>query len=66
MITGSNLCSTVTSITPRYDDAPLDAMTFVQSVNSTGSPTASAPMMPLHAYKPYIICMYSYKIMLYL
>ena len=34
--------------TPRYDDAPLDAMTFEQSVNSTGGPTASAPMMPLH------------------
>ena len=33
---------------PRYDDAPLDPMTFTQSVNSTGSPTASAPMMPLH------------------
>ena len=32
----------------RYDDAPLDAMTFAQSVNSTGSPMASAPMMPLH------------------
>ena len=48
MITGSNLCSTITSITLRYDDAPSDAMTFAQSVNSTGSPTASAPMMPLH------------------
>ena len=48
MITGSNLCSTITSITPRYDDAPLDAMTFAQSVNSTKSPMASAPMMPLH------------------
>ena len=33
---------------PRYDDAPLDPMTFTQSVNSTGSPMASAPMMPLH------------------
>ena len=33
---------------PRYDNAPLDAMTFAQSVNSTGSPLASAPMMPLH------------------
>ena len=48
MIIGSNLCSTITSITPRYDNAPLDAMTFAQSVNSTGSPMASAPMMPLH------------------
>ena len=33
---------------PRYNDAPLDTMTFAQSVNSTGGPTASAPMMPLH------------------
>ena len=32
----------------RYDDAPLDAMTFAQSVNSTGGPMASTPMMPLH------------------
>ena len=31
----------------RYDDAP-DPMTFTQSVNSTGSPMASARMMPLH------------------
>ena len=33
---------------PRYDDAPLDAITFTQSVNSTGGLTASAQMMPLH------------------
>ena len=33
---------------PRYDEAPLDAMAFSQSSNSTGGPTASAPMMPLH------------------
>ena len=33
---------------PRYDDTPPDAMTFAQSVNSTRSPTASAPMMPLY------------------
>ena len=33
---------------PRYDDTPLDAMTFAQSSNSTGSPMALAPMMPLH------------------
>ena len=33
---------------PRYYDAPLDAMTFAQLVNRTGSATASAPMMPLH------------------
>ena len=32
----------------RYDHAPPDAMTFAQSVNSTGGPMASAPMMPLH------------------
>ena len=32
----------------RYDDAPPDAMTFTQSINSTGGPTASTPMMPLH------------------
>ena len=32
----------------RYDNAPPDAMTFAQSVNSTGSPTASAHMMLLH------------------
>ena len=32
----------------RYDDAPPDPMTFTQSVYSTGSPTASTPMMPLH------------------
>ena len=32
----------------RYDDAPPDVMTFAQYVNSTGSPMASAPMMPLH------------------
>ena len=52
MITGSNLCSTVTSITPPpppgYDDTPPDAMTFAQSVNSTGGLMASTPMMPLH------------------
>ena len=33
---------------PRYDDTPPDALTFAQSVNSTRSSTASAPMMPLH------------------
>ena len=30
---------------PWYDDDP---MTFTQTVNSTGSPAASAPMLPLH------------------
>ena len=33
---------------PSYDDAPPDAMTFAQSLNSTGGPMASAPMMQLH------------------
>ena len=47
---------------PSYDDTPPDAMTFAQSVNSTGSPMASAPTMPLHMLINYIICMYSYKI----
>ena len=32
----------------RYDDSLLGPMTFTQTVNSTGSPMASAPMMPLH------------------
>ena len=35
---------------PRYDDTLPDPMTFTQAVNSTGSPTASAPMMPLHMH----------------
>ena len=47
----------------RYDDAPPDAMTFAQSLNSTGGPMASAPMMPLHLLmKSHLIWMYSYKI----
>ena len=33
---------------PRYDDALPNAMTFGQSLNSTGGLAASAPMMPLH------------------
>ena len=33
---------------PRYDDTLPNPMTFTQTVNSTGSPMASAPMMPLH------------------
>ena len=32
----------------RYDDTLQDPMTFTQTVNSTGSPMASAPMLPLH------------------
>ena len=35
-------------LSPRYDDAPPDAMTFAQSVNSTRGLMASAPMIPLH------------------
>ena len=35
-------------LSPRYDDAPPDAMTFAQSSNSTRSLMASAPMMPLY------------------
>ena len=33
---------------PMYDDTLQDPMTFTQTVNNTGSPMASAPMMPLH------------------
>ena len=33
---------------PRYDNTLSDPMTLTQTVNSTGSPTASAPMMLLH------------------
>ena len=33
---------------PIYDDTPLDPMSFTQNVNSTGSLTASALMLPLH------------------
>ena len=32
----------------RYDDTLQDPMTFTQTVNSTGSPMASAPMLQLH------------------
>ena len=32
----------------RYDDTLQDPMTFMQTVNSTGSSMASAPMLPLH------------------
>ena len=32
---------------PRYDDTPLDPMSFTQTVN-TDSLMASAPMVPLH------------------
>ena len=33
---------------PRYDDTPLDLISFTQTVNNTGSLTASSPMLPLH------------------
>ena len=33
---------------PRYDDTLQDLITFTQTVNNTGCPTAPAPMMPLH------------------
>ena len=32
----------------RYDDTPLDPMTFTQTVNNTGSLMASALILPLH------------------
>ena len=32
----------------RYDDTPSDPLSFTQTVNNTGSLTASAPMLPLH------------------
>ena len=32
----------------RYDDTLQDPMIFTQTINSTNSPTASAPMLPLH------------------
>ena len=35
---------------PRYDDTPLDPMSFTQTVNNTGSLTASALMLPLHMF----------------
>ena len=33
---------------PRYDDTPLDPMSFTQNVNNVGSLVASALMLPLH------------------
>ena len=33
---------------PRYDDTPLDPMSFTQNVNTAGSLTASALMLLLH------------------
>ena len=33
---------------PSYDDTSPDPITFTQTVNSTGCPKASAPMIPLH------------------
>ena len=34
----------------RYHNTLQDPMTFTQTVNSTGSPMASAPMLPLHMF----------------
>ena len=33
---------------PRYDDTPLDPMSFTYTVNNTGSLMPSAPMLALH------------------
>ena len=33
---------------PRYDDTPLDPMSFIQNVNNAGSLMASALMLPQH------------------
>ena len=33
---------------PRYDDTPLDPMSFTQHINNAVSLMASAPMLPLH------------------
>ena len=33
---------------PRYDDTPLDPMSFTQTINYTGNLTALASMLPLH------------------
>ena len=35
---------------PRYHDTPSDRMSFTQTVNNTGSLTASAQMLPLHMF----------------
>ena len=52
---------------PRYDDTPPDPMTFTQSVNSTGSPMASAPMMPLHMlHNTYIYIVIRYMIFIFM
>ena len=32
----------------RYDDTPLDPMSFTQTVNNTSNLMALAPMLPLH------------------
>ena len=33
---------------PRYDDTPLDPMSFTQTVNNTGNLMSTALMLPLH------------------
>ena len=46
---------------PRYDDTPLDPMSFTQILNNTGSLMASTPMLPTaYAYKTYLINKYVY------
>ena len=45
---------------PRYDDAPLDTMTFAQSSNSTGGICTYDAIT--FAYKFHLIWMYNYKI----
>ena len=45
---------------PRYDDTPLDPMSFKQTVKNTGSLMASALMPTTHACKPYLMNKYVY------
>ena len=48
---------------PRYDDAPLDAMTFVQSSNSNGGICTYDAIT--FAYKSHLLWMYIYKISIF-
>ena len=44
---------------PRYDDTPLDPMSFTQNVNNAGSLMALAPMLPTtHACESYLMNKY--------
>ena len=46
---------------PRYDDTPLDPMSFTQHVNNAGSLTASAPIATTtHARESYLMNKYVY------